>query len=85
MLKTGEGKWVLFAVTNGEQAEFWPIDAKAMLAAGSHTTEPPTGIEPKVPVAPPKNVAPPKTAVVETFVKEDGTAEPAKKPPKKAE
>lgn len=74
MMKTPEGKWILFAVETGEQAEFWPIDAKRLIALGSHTLEPPTGIVPVVPAQPPRHAAPPQTASVQTFVDEDGTA-----------
>jgi hypothetical protein len=63
MLKTAEGKWVLFDLKTGEQREFWPIDARALLKGGSHAAEPPEGVEAVPPVQPPKHVGVPKAAV----------------------
>ena len=80
MMKTAEGKWVLFAVPGGEQGEFWPIDARAHLAAGTHTLEPPAGVEPVVPKAPPRSAGAPQPAVVQTFVSPEGEAPPTRKP-----
>jgi hypothetical protein len=63
MFKTAEGKWVLFDLETGEQREFWPIDARALLKAGSHAADPPEGVEAVPPVQPPKHVGAPKAAV----------------------
>jgi hypothetical protein len=63
MFKTAEGKWVLFDLETGEQREFWPIDARALLADGSHAADPPEGVEAVPPVQPPKHVGAPKAAV----------------------
>jgi hypothetical protein len=76
MMKTAEGKWILFAVEGGEQAEFWPIDARALLELGSHTTEPPAGVEPSIPAAPPRRAGVPQTSVAQTFVAPEGEASP---------
>jgi len=80
-LRSAEGKLILFAVDTGEQAEFWPIDAKALLASGTHTTEPPAGVTPVVPVAPPAQVPAPQAVVVQTFAAPEGE-ESATEPPK---
>jgi hypothetical protein len=82
MLKTAEGKWILFAVDGGEQKEFWPIDGKALLASGSHTTEPPAGKEPVIRAAPPRNVGVPQLPTVQTFVAPDGEASRTRTRPK---
>lgn len=74
MLKTAEGKWVLFDVETGEQKEFWPIDGSQLVALGSHTAEPPAGVEVKMPPQPPQHVPAPQSASVQTFVGEDGEA-----------
>lgn len=76
MLKTAEGKWILFAVEGGEQGQFWPIDGKALIAAGTHTVEPPAGVAPVIPPPPPRIAQPPQPAVVRTFVGEDGAPPP---------
>jgi hypothetical protein len=78
MLKTVEGKWVLFTVPAGEQVEHWPVDAKILLKNGTHSLEPPEGIEVHVPPAPPQYVGVPK-APVATIFEAPGTAEPAKR------
>ena len=74
MLKTAEGKWILFDVATGAQQEFWPIDASSLLEIGSHTAEPPEGVEVKLPPQPPQHVPAPQTASVQTFVGPDGEA-----------
>ena len=71
-LRGAEGKWILFAVDTGEQSEFWPIDGKALLSLGSHTAEPPAGVEPKIPKPPPRHAEVLATPVVRTFVGEEG-------------
>ena len=38
--RTPEGKVVLFEVSTGTRLTRWPVDAKAMLAAGDFTTDP---------------------------------------------
>ena len=70
--KGSEGKWILFAVDTGEQLEFWAIDAKALLALGTHTTEPPAGVELAAPTLPPQHVQVPPTPLVQTFVAPEG-------------
>ncbi len=76
MMKDSEGKWILFAVADGKQGSFWPIDARAHLAAKTHTLEPPDGTEVVAPPVAPESVQPPKVAVVQTFVAEDGSPPP---------
>lgn len=58
-VRTAEGKWVLFEVSTGRQCAFWPIDAQALMACGSHSTEPPEGVVIVPPVMPPKFVGMP--------------------------
>ena len=61
-MTTADGKTVLFDVGTGEQRAFWPVDAKALLAAGSHSMEPPKGAKVIVPVMPPATVGVPVAA-----------------------
>lgn len=77
MLKTAEGKWVLFDVATGAQKEFWPIDARALIEVGSHTAEPPEGATVVEPPQPPKHAGVPQAAVAQTFVGPDGESPPA--------
>ncbi len=58
-MRTSEGKLVLFELATGKQGEFWPIDAKALMALGTHATEAPQGVTPVVPPMPPKHVGMP--------------------------
>jgi hypothetical protein len=64
MQKTAEGKLVLFDVATGEQREFWPIDARALIELGSHSTEPPEGVAAVPPPQPPTRVGVPKAPTV---------------------
>lgn len=74
MIKTPEGKWILFDSKTGEQGEFWPIDGKELLQQGSHTAEPPDGSAVVLPPAPPKHAGVPQAAPVQTFAVADGDA-----------
>lgn len=78
MIRTPEGKWILFDAATGEQAEFWPIDGTAMMQAGSHVAEAPEGTVVKLPKQPPRHPGPPQMAPVQTFVGEGGDAPPTK-------
>jgi hypothetical protein len=62
-MRTSEGKLVLFELATGKQGEFWPIDAKALLACGSHGPDAPVGVVPVVPVMPPKYAGMPVAVV----------------------
>lgn len=64
-MRTPEGKVVLFDLETGEQREFWPIDASALVAAGTHSAEAPEGVVPKPPVELPRNVGAPKVVVAD--------------------
>jgi hypothetical protein len=66
-MRTSDGKWVLFDLETGEQREFWPIDARALVKAGTHSTEPPEGVEPVPPPQPPRFVGAPRAAAASTF------------------
>lgn len=72
MVKTVEGKWVLFPVDGGQQIERWPIDGKLLLDSGEYTTEPPEGVEAKVPKSPPRHVGAPTSAPASVFVAPEG-------------
>lgn len=37
---TAQGKQVVYDVSSGQRLERWPVDAKAMIAAGTHSYEP---------------------------------------------
>ena len=76
MLTTSEGKWILFDAETGKQCEFWPIDGRTLLELGSHTAEPPAGVEVVAPPAPPAHAMPPQSVPVQTFVGPDGEAPP---------
>jgi len=39
--KTAQGRWVLYDTKTGERIERWPVDARGMLDAGTHTITPP--------------------------------------------
>jgi hypothetical protein len=87
MLTTGEGKWVLFDLKTGEQRDFWPIDARKLVAAGTHSTEPPKGVVPVAPLMPPERVGMPAKPAATVAVAEPepepvavpaGEEEPAK-------
>lgn len=58
-MRTAAGKVVLWDAVTQAQGEYWPIDARAMCAAGSHVAEPPDGADVKVPVMPPKRAGVP--------------------------
>lgn len=62
-MRTSDGKLVLFELATGKQGEFWPIDAKALMACGSHGPDAPKDVVPVVPVMPPKHVGMPKAVV----------------------
>lgn len=83
MLKTSEGKWVLFDVATGAQAEFWPIDARLLLDAGSHSTEAPTGVAVSQPQSAPRRVGVPKTAVAKHAEADELREQETSKPDKK--
>lgn len=59
MLRTPDGKWVLFHTKTGKQIERWSVDARAMIATGEYTTEVPAGVVPDIPAAAPRSVQPP--------------------------
>ena len=65
--KTPEGMWVVFDVRTGAQLDRWPVDAKILVANGTHSFEAPEGVEPKLPPAPPRHVGAPRARVVKTF------------------
>jgi hypothetical protein len=81
VLKTLEGKWVLWKVDTKEQVEHWPVDARLLLMNGSHTQEAPDGVEVQAPPELPKHVGVPKAAVATVF--EAPAAEPEASPKKK--
>ena len=84
MLKTIEGKWVLFAVATGQQVEHWPVDAKLLLQLGSHTAEPPAGVDVVPPPTVPKYVGAPRAPVATVFeVTEPAASPPGAEPAKK--
>jgi len=57
--RTPEGKWTLYRRTDGQRYERWPVDARAMLATGEYTADPPTGIDSQpATVAPGSEAAP---------------------------
>lgn len=62
-MRTVEGKLVLFELATGKQGEFWPIDAKALMACGSHSETAPAGATVVPPAMPPKHVGMPQTPV----------------------
>jgi len=66
-MRTGEGKWVLFELATGKQGEFWPIDARALLALGTHAEDPPTGAVVTPPVMPPARVGAPRAVAAPVF------------------
>ena len=66
MIKTPEGKWVIFD-EKGEQLERWPVDAKLLVQNGTHSLEAPEGVEAKLPSAPPRHVGAPRAKAVKTF------------------
>lgn len=82
MLKTTDGKWIVFDAKTGKQLERWPVDAKLLLANGECTAEPPEGVDPVVPVAPPRHVGVPRAPVARVFEAPPEGEEPAAKPPK---
>ena len=51
--RTPEGKWVLYRGSDGQRIDRWPVDARAMLATGGYTADPPHGT-----LRPPATVAP---------------------------
>lgn len=59
MIRTSEGKLVLFDVETGQRGEFWPIDAKALIEQGSHSASAPEGADATPPVMPPERVGVP--------------------------
>lgn len=80
MLKTSEGKWVLFTKPTddqpAEQVEHWPVDARILLKNGSHTTEAPEGVAVVPPVQPPEHVGVPTAPVVTMFEAKAGDEPP---------
>lgn len=56
MIRTADGKWVLFEVATGQQREFWSVDARPLLAAGTHVLDPPDGVTAVAPPMPPESV-----------------------------
>jgi len=72
VLKTIEGKWVLFDAKTGEQVEHWPVDAKLLLKNASHTLEAPEGVAPVVPKVPPQHVGVPQVPVATLYEAKDG-------------
>jgi hypothetical protein len=79
MHKTSDGKWVMFDLATGEQREYWPVDAKALIAAGTHSAEPPAGTSARSPFQPPKHVPAPRSASASVF-EVDGESEAAGEP-----
>lgn len=80
MMKTIEGKWVLFDLETGEQREYWSIDAKRLVEAGTHATEAPEGVEPVPPVMPPERVGMPTTQAPNGPPEVKADAKPAPEP-----
>jgi hypothetical protein len=66
VLRTSEGKVVLFEVGTGAQVEHWSVDAAILLRNGSHTT----------PVRPPQHVGVPQAPVVSVFEAKAGDEPP---------
>jgi hypothetical protein len=86
MLTTGEGKWVLFDLATGEQRDFWPIDARKLVAAGTHSAEPPKGVVPVAPLMPPERVGmPAKPSATVAVAEPEPVAEPVAVPAAEAE
>jgi len=79
--RTPEGKWIIFEVSMGTQLERWPVDAKMLLIAGTHTAQAPEGVEPKVPPAPPTHVGVPKAPTVSIPEAEEKPVKKAKSKP----
>jgi hypothetical protein len=80
VIKTAEGKWVVFDQATGRQLERWPVDAKLLVESGAYTLDPPEGVDPVLPKAPPRHVGIPTAPVAKMFVapEEEDTA-PAKR------
>jgi hypothetical protein len=76
VLKTSDGKWILFEVATGAQVEHWSVDARVLLANGSHTAEPPEGVEVVPPARLPEHVGVPKAPVVTLFEAKAGDEPP---------
>jgi hypothetical protein len=76
VLKTLEGKWVLWKVDTKEQVEHWPVDARLLLMNGSHTQEAPDGVEPQLRPEPPRHVGVPRAPVATIFEAPEPEAEP---------
>lgn len=72
MIKTVDGRVLLWDLETGEQREFWPIDAGPLLALGTHTSEPPEGTVVALPPAPPEMVGAPVRAQAKTPVASAG-------------
>lgn len=74
MIKTTDGKWVIFDAETGAQLERWPVDARILIDNGTHTLEPPEGVEAVVPSAPPRHVGAPRSAAAKVFEAGDAPA-----------
>lgn len=72
MIKTPDGKWVVFDRTTGSQLERWPIDAKVLLDNDTHTAEPPEGKVAVVPKGPPRRVGVPVAKPAKHFEAPEG-------------
>jgi len=66
MLKTPEGKVIVFAASTGQQLERWPVDAKLLLANGEATLEAPEGVDVQLAPPAPTRVGVQSTPVVTT-------------------
>lgn len=64
-MRTAAGKVVLWDAGTGKQGEYWPIDARAMVKAGSHVESPPDGATVTAPAMPPRTVGAPVPAVAQ--------------------
>lgn len=76
-MRTAAGKVVLWDKATGIQGEYWPIDARALVAADSHVAAPPDGASVKAPVMPPARVGVPVPAPATLPVVEEPSAPPA--------
>lgn len=72
MIKTADGKAIIFdcdpqSKTYGQQIERWPVDARILIDNGTHSYDPPEGVEAVAPKLPPRRVGVPAAPVVKVF------------------
>jgi hypothetical protein len=71
MLKTTEGKWIVWDA-KGQQLERWPVDARLLLKNGECTAEPPEGVTVSPPATAPTHVGVPQAPVATLAVASGG-------------